>query len=144
MDDDMEERVIKQALGSQMKFFSRYTIGLFSKTSVILRPEFLFFAIVFFIFCFYLQALDANALINSINRISSSFKFRSTKSTYTISSSLIDDSTTLDEKLKQSAAFSLKGRRATQEDRWVRSLPTTHRKIKILLRCDQMWGSRTK
>lgn len=116
MDDDMEERVIKQALGSQMKFFSRYTIGFFSKTSVILlRPEFLFFAIVFFIFCFYLQALDANAFINSINRISSTFKFRSTKTSYTISNSLIEDS--LEDKRNQSAAFSMKGRRATQEDR---------------------------
>lgn len=116
MDDDMEERVIKQALGSQIKFVSRYTIGLISKTSVILRPEFLFFAIIFFIFCFYLQALDANAFINSINRISSSFKFRPTKTSYSLSSSgIIEDY--VEDKRQQSAAFSVKGRRATQEDR---------------------------
>ncbi len=112
----MEERVLKQALGSQMKFFSRCTTTLFSRYFSLLRPEFLFFAIIFFIFCFYLQALDANAFINSINRLSSSLKLGSKKnSSYSLSSALID--TTEEEIRQSSAAFSLKGRRATQEDR---------------------------
>lgn len=113
MEDLEEEKILKQLFYSQMKF----TIKIFSNSFVkaILRPEFLLFFSIFFILCFYLQAIElGNAFGFITNRISNSFKFRTTS--FKISSAL-EQQDSLDEIKNQSACFSIQGRRLTQEDR---------------------------
>lgn len=112
MDDTDEEKIIQQAIYSQMKFTIRLFSNPFFKS--ILRPEIIFFVSLFFIICFYLQAIELNAS-GFINRISNTIKFK-TATSYRISNALeLDDS--VFEIKNNSAVFSLKGRRLTQEDR---------------------------
>lgn len=115
MEDKEEEQILKQAIYSQMKFTIRIFSNSFVKSA--LRPEFLFFLSLFFILCFYLQAIElGNAFGFITNRITNSFKFRTTSS-YTISSAL-DHQGSLEEIKNQSACYSIQGRRLTQEDRY--------------------------
>jgi hypothetical protein len=111
MDDADEELIIKQAIYSQMKFISAKSSFLKS----FLRPEIIFFGSLLFLFCFYLQAIELNAT-SFITRITNTFKFKasSTATSFTIN---LDPSDQLAEIKKQSAAFSVRGRRLTQEDR---------------------------
>lgn len=117
MEDLEEEQILKQAIYSQMKF----TIRIFSNSyvkSALLRPEFLFFLSIFFILCFYLQAIElGNAFGFITNRISNSLRFKSSSSSFTISSAL-EQQDSLDEVKNQSACYSIQGRRLTQEDRY--------------------------
>jgi hypothetical protein len=112
MDDADEELIIKQAIYSQMKFISAKSNFLKS----VIRPEIIFFASLLFLFCFYLQAIELNAT-GFITRITNTFKFKasSTASSFTIS---LDPHEKIDQLVaQQSAAFSVRGRRMTQEDR---------------------------
>jgi protein phosphatase 1L len=121
MEDDLEEKVLKQACTSQMKLISRFAVGFFQSPRCthflrfMLRPEILFIAIIFFVFCFYLQAIELNAN-GFISRISNTLKFKSTKSiSFTSSSAAEKDSW---EHVKtQSAVYAVQGRRPRMEDR---------------------------
>jgi protein phosphatase 1L len=124
MEDDLEEKVLKQACASHMKFIQRFAIGFFNRPGnssisqfmkLLLRPEVFLIAIVIFVFCFYLQAIELNAS-GFISRISSSFKFRSkTKISFTSSSAAEKDS--WEEVKAQSAVYAVQGRRPRMEDR---------------------------
>lgn len=101
MDDVEEERIIKEAIYSQMKFTYRIFSNPFVKS--FLKPEILFLAFLIFILCFYLQFIELNAS-NFINHISNKLKFR-TKSSFSLSTALIEHDDKLEQILDQSAVF---------------------------------------
>jgi hypothetical protein len=115
MEDEFEEKVLKQACFSQFKFFSKLfvlkspNLGYFMK---ILRPEFFFLAIVFFLFVLYLQILFSSSTFQ--NYIASIF-IKSKPINFSISKIIENDSWQLI--LNQSAAYSIQGRRMKMEDR---------------------------
>lgn len=123
MEDDLEEKVLKQACVSHMKFISRFAVGLFNRPGnssishfmkILLRPEVFLIAIVIFVFVFYLQAIELNAS-GFISRISSSLKFRSkTKISFTSS---VAEKDSWEEIKAQSAVYAVQGRRPRMEDR---------------------------
>lgn len=119
MEDDLEEAVLKQACASQIKVLSKFTFNLmgFLRGSYVLkfllRPEVFLFAIIIFIFCFYLQALELNAS-GFISRISNKLRFKSkSKISFAVSSDSWDEIKT------QSAVYAVQGRRPKMEDRSV-------------------------
>lgn len=120
MEDDLEEKVLKQACVSQFKFVSRFATGIFStifnkqyhnNLKILLRPEVFILIIVFFVFCFYLQAveLDANGFLNRLSR-----KFINHSK---VSVSFPNPSDSWEKIEKSSAMFAVQGRRARMEDR---------------------------
>lgn len=121
MEDDLEEKVLKQACASQMKLISRFALGFFNRPSItqfvklLLRPEIFLVALVIFVICFYLQAIELNAN-GFINRISNTLKFNTTKSKISFTSSLAEKDSWEDVK-KQSAVYAVQGRRPRMEDR---------------------------
>jgi protein phosphatase 1L len=126
MEDDLEEKVLQQACLSQMKFLSKFSFSIvtfFNRSSVILnvmrfllRPEVLFFAIFLFVICFYLQALELNAL-GLVNRISRSFNFANRpKISFQVSTNKVEGDS-WEEIKSQSAVFAIQGRRPKMEDR---------------------------
>lgn len=126
MEDDLEETVLKQACASQMKVLSKFTFGFFNRPGggnityflkLLLRPEVFLIAIVIFVFCFYLQALELNAN-GFINRISNKLRFKS-KSKISFSVSSIAEKDSWEEIKTQSAVYAVQGRRPKMEDRSV-------------------------
>lgn len=128
MEDELEEKVLTQAVISNFKVFSKFSINLFTffefnrssgVTNVmrfLLRPEVLFFAILLFVICFYLQALELNG-IGFVSRISRSLSFGSRpKISFTSVTSVIENDS-WEETKTQSAAFAIQGRRKNMEDR---------------------------
>ena len=126
MDDDLEEKVLKQACTSQMKILSKFAFGFFNRPGpgnssfthflkILLRPEIFLIAIVIFVFCFYLQAIELNAN-GFINRISNSLKFKASTPKITFTSSIAEKDSWDDIK-KQSAVYAVQGRRPRMEDR---------------------------
>lgn len=123
MEDDLEEKVLKQACVSQMKILSKFAVGFFNRPAsssfshfckILLRPEIFLIAIVIFVFCFYLQAIELSAN-GFIHRISNSLRFKSTSKISFTSSIAEKDSW---EELKtQSAVYAVQGRRPRMEDR---------------------------
>lgn len=124
MDDDLEEKVLKQACVSQMKFVSRFAIGFFNRPGPgflssfqflmrsLIRPEFFFLVLLLFIVCFYLQFVELDS--NWLNKISSTLKFR-TKTSVSFKLAVEKDSW---EKFGQSSAsYAIQGRRNGMEDR---------------------------
>lgn len=132
MEDDLEETVLKQACASQMKVLSKFTfnaVGFFNRGSgssltyflkLLLRPEVFLLAIVIFVFCFYLQALELNAN-GFINRISNKLRFKS-KSKISFAVSSIAEKDSWEEVKTQSAVYAVQGRRPKMEDRSVAGL----------------------
>lgn len=131
MEDDLEETVLKQACASQMKVLSKFTfnaVGFFNRPGggsgftyflkLLLRPEIFLLAIVIFVFCFYLQALELNAN-GFLNRISNKLRFKSTKSKISFTVSSIAEKDSWDEIKTQSAVYAVQGRRPKMEDRFV-------------------------
>lgn len=123
MEDELEEKVLQQACLSQMKFLSKFSFNLvtfFNRSSgfsnvmrFILRPEVLFFAILLFVVCFYLQALELNGFVS---RISRSLNFASRpKISFATTTRVEGDS--WEEVKTQSAVFAIQGRRPKMEDR---------------------------
>lgn len=123
MEDDLEEKVLKQACASQMKLLSRFAVGFFNRPSIIyfvkllLRPEIFLLAIFVFVICFYIQAIELNAN-GFISRISNTLRFKSSKSKISFTSSLAEKDS-WEERKKQSAVYAVQGRRPRMEDRWV-------------------------
>jgi protein phosphatase 1L len=130
MEDDLEEAVLKQACVSQMKVLSKFTfnaVGFFNKPGtnssvtyflkLLLRPEVFLIAIIIFVFCFYLQALELNAN-GFINRISNKLRFKS-KSKISFAVSSIAEADSWEEIKTQSAVYAVQGRRPKMEDRSV-------------------------
>lgn len=121
MEDDLEEKVLKQACASQMKFLSRFAVGFFNRPSIIyfikllLRPEIFLLAIVIFVICFYIQAIELNAN-GFIHRIGNSLKFKPSKSKISFTSSLAEKDS-WEERKTQSAVYAVQGRRPRMEDR---------------------------
>lgn len=124
MEDDLEEKVLKQACASQMKLLSRFAVGLFNRPGnssfthflkLLLRPEVFLIAIVIFVFCFYLQAIELNAN-GFINRISNTLKFKTNRSKISFTSSLAEKDSWQEVKT-QSAVYAVQGRRPRMEDR---------------------------
>ena len=130
MEDELEEAVLKQACASQMKVLSKFTFNLigFLRGSyflkLLLRPEIFLFAIVIFIFCFYLQALELNAS-GFISRISNKLRFK-TKSKISFAVSSVAEKDSWEEIKTQSAVYAVQGRRPKMEDRSVK-LSTSYR-----------------
>ncbi|CRK93392.1 CLUMA_CG006928, isoform A [Clunio marinus] len=127
MEDDLEEKVLKQACASQMRLLSRFAFGIFNRPGnnsmftqffkLLIRPEIFLLAIVVFVFCFYIQAIELNTN-GFLNRISNSIKFNSSKSKISFTSSIAEKDSWDDIK-KQSAVFAVQGRRPRMEDRFV-------------------------
>jgi protein phosphatase 1L len=130
MEDDLEEAVLKQACVSQMKVLSKFTfnaVGFFNRPGtnssvtyflkLLLRPEVFLIAIIIFVFCFYLQALELNAN-GFINRISNKLRFKS-KSKISFAVSSIAEKDSWEEIKTQSAVYAVQGRRPKMEDRSV-------------------------
>lgn len=129
MEDDLEETVLKQACASQMKVLSKFTfnaVGFFNRPGsggiayffkLLLRPEVFLLAIVIFVFCFYLQALELNAN-GFINRISNKLRFKS-KSKISFAVSSIAEKDSWEEIKTQSSVYAVQGRRPKMEDRLV-------------------------
>lgn len=126
MEDDLEEKVLKQACASQMKILSKFAVGFFNRPGpgnssithflrILLRPEVFLIAIVIFVFCFYLQAIELNAN-GFLNRISNSLKSKTTKPKISFTSSLAEKDS-WDEIKTQSAVYAVQGRRPRMEDR---------------------------
>lgn len=124
MEDDLEEKVLKQACASQMKVLSKFAVGIFNRPGnssithflkLLLRPEIFLIAIIIFVFCFYLQAIELNAS-GFISRISNSLRFRPTKSKISFTSSLAEKDS-WEEVKTQSAVYAVQGRRPRMEDR---------------------------
>lgn len=118
MDDDLEEKVLQQAVASNMKIFSKFAFGFFNRQGnpslahflkILLRPEVFLIAIIIFVFCFYLQAIELSAN-GFLNRISNTLKFKSTKSKIAFTSSLAEKDSWEERKL-QSALYAVQGRR---------------------------------
>lgn len=129
MEDELEETVLKQACVSQMKVLSKFTfnaVGFFNRPGggssvayflkLLLRPEIFIIAIVIFVFCFYLQALELNAN-GFISRISNKLRFKSTKSKISFAVSSIAEKDSWEEVKMQSAVYAVQGRRPKMEDR---------------------------
>jgi protein phosphatase 1L len=134
MEDDLEEAVLKQAVSSQMKVLSKFTfnfVGFFNRSGsnsssfnsgvtyflkLLLRPEVFLIAIIIFVFCFYLQALELNAN-GFINRISNKLRFKSKSKISFAPSAAERDS--WEEIKTQSAVYAVQGRRPKMEDRSV-------------------------
>lgn len=124
MEDDLEEKVLKQACASQMKLLSKFAVGVFNRNSTtsqflkfLLRPEVFLFAIIIFVFCFYLQAIELSAN-GFINRISNTLKFKSSSKAISFTSSIVERDSWEEVKV-QSAVYAVQGRRPRMEDRWV-------------------------
>lgn len=124
MEDDLEEKVLKQACVSQMKMLSKFADGFFNRPGnfslthffrLLLRPEVFLIAIIIFVFCFYLQAIELSAN-GFINRISNTLKFKSAQSTISFASSVAEKDS-WEEVKKQSAVYAIQGRRPRMEDR---------------------------
>lgn len=118
MDDDLEEKVLQQAVASNMKIFSKFAFGFFNRPGnssfahflkILLRPEVFLIAIIIFVFCFYLQAIELSAN-GFLNRISNTLKFKSTKSKISFASSLAEKDS-WEERKVQSALYAVQGRR---------------------------------
>lgn len=126
MDDDQEENVLKQAYISQMKFLSRFfALGFVQRNQTgmgnfanfarfCLRPEILLIATIFFVVCFYLQAIELNGN-GFISRISNSLRFKSrSKLSFTKSEAESDSWEIIN---RQSAVYAVQGKRPSMEDR---------------------------
>lgn len=124
MEDDLEEKVLKQACISQMKVFSKFAVGFFNRPGsssfshfikILLRPEIFLIAIIIFVFCFYLQAIELSAN-GFISRISNTLRFKSAKTKISFTSSIAEKDS-WEEVKKQSAVYAVQGRRPRMEDR---------------------------
>lgn len=121
MEDDLEEKVLKQACASQMKVISKFAVGIFNRPGngtiarILLRPEVFLLAIIIFVFCFYLQAIELSAN-GFITRISNSLRLKSTTNRISFASSIAEKDS-WEEKKKQSAVYAVQGRRPHMEDR---------------------------
>jgi hypothetical protein len=127
MDDSEEETVLKQAVVSQMKVFSKFTFNFLNRPGgsgftyflkLLLRPEIFLVAIVLFVFLFYLQALELNAN-GFISRLTNKLRFKSTKSKISFATSSIAEKDSWEEIKVQSAVYAVQGRRPKMEDRSV-------------------------
>lgn len=128
MEDELEEKVLHQAVISNFKVFSKFSINFctlfnFNRSSgvtnvmrFLLRPEVLFFAILLFVICFYLQALELNT-IGLVSRISRSLSFGSRPKISLSSVTSVVENDSWEEVKTQSAAFAIQGRRKNMEDR---------------------------
>lgn len=123
MEDDLEEKVLKQACVSQMKVLSKFAVGFFNRPGsssfshfkILLRPEIFLIAIIVFVFCFYLQAIELSAN-GFISRISNRLRFKSVKTKISFTSSIAEKDS-WEEKKTQSAVYAVQGRRPRMEDR---------------------------
>lgn len=124
MEDDLEEKVLKQACASQMRVLSKFAVGIFNRPAnttvahffrILLRPEVFLLAIIIFVFCFYLQAIELSAN-GFITRISNSLRFKSSTNRISFTSSIAEKDS-WEEKKKQSAVYAVQGRRPHMEDR---------------------------
>lgn len=82
---------------------------------ILLRPEVFLLAIIIFVFCFYLQAIELSAN-GFITRISNSLRFKSSANRISFASSIAEKDS-WEEKKKQSAVYAVQGRRPHMEDR---------------------------
>lgn len=126
MEDELEEKVIHQAIHSNWRYLSRFSLslvtffnrgsGLTNVMRFLLRPEVLFFAILLFVICFYLQALELNA-VGFVSRITRSFNFASRPKIAFSAVTTAVEGDTWEEVKKQSAVYAIQGRRKNMEDR---------------------------
>ncbi|KAG5668304.1 hypothetical protein PVAND_016250 [Polypedilum vanderplanki] len=121
MDDDLEEKVIKQVYTSHIKFISRFAFNIFDKfpkksslhclSKVLLRPEvFLAATVVIFLLCVYYQTeINASNLLKRIY-----WQSRSSVNTRQLKA----EKDSWEKRLTQSAVYAIQGRRNHMEDRF--------------------------